>query len=377
MTILILTHSYPDANNRWRGVFVQEQVKALSTSHEIIVVHLKVDYTHFAPFSKYKFIKRKNQQITEYELTTGRSFPVINQLKYLSDTYAFIKKEILRYHKIDIIHSHLSYPAGFLGTIIYKKKNIPNIITEHSSIRKYFRSLILKNCVEYALKNSPGVVCVSNALRNEILKVVDRKISVIYNVIDIEKFRLADPDTGNTINIGFLGSLANQNKGLDLLLKAVSFIKNKNIILHIGGKGILLDSYIKMSEELGITKICRFYGEILPGKVADFYSELNIFVLPSRYETFGIVLVEAMASGLPVIATKCGGPEEIITPSTGLLISTENVGELSEAITFMSGNLQLYDRAVIRNYVNNTFGYKVFLNKIGSVYENLLDNQTR
>ena len=95
MTILILTHSYPDTINRWRGVFVQEQARALSKIHKIIVVYFKVDYAHLAPFSKYTFIKRKNRQITEYELTTGMSFPVLNQLKYLSNTYSFIKKEIL------------------------------------------------------------------------------------------------------------------------------------------------------------------------------------------------------------------------------------------------------------------------------------------
>jgi glycosyltransferase involved in cell wall biosynthesis len=377
MTILILTHSYPDSNNRYRGVYVQEQAKALSAIHKIIVVYFKVDYTHFAPFSKYTFVKRKNQQITEYELTAGRSLPVVNQLKYLLSVYSFIGKEILKNNKVDIIHSHLSYPAGFLGTIISKRKNIPHIFTEHSSIRKYWRSYIHKLCVKYTLKNSQGIVCVSNTLRREILEVINRDITVIHNVIDISKFRLADPGTGGTISIGFLGSLEDNNKGLDLLLTSVSYIKNCDILLHIGGKGIMLDSYIKMSDDLGILANCRFYGGILPEKVADFYSKLNIFVLPSRHETFGIVLLEAMACGLPVIATKCGGPEEIVTPSTGLLVSTENVGELTEAITFISSNLQIYDRDVTRNYVNNAFGQKVFLNKISAVYENLLDDHSR
>jgi glycosyltransferase involved in cell wall biosynthesis len=377
MTILILTHSYPDANSSWRGVYVQEQAKALSATHEIIVVYFKVDYTHFAPFSKYTFIKRKNQQITEYELTTGRSLPVVNQLKYLISANSFIVKEILKNNKVDIIHSHFSYPAGFLGTIISKRENIPHVFTEHSSIRKYSRSFIHQLCVKYTLKNSPAIVCVSNALRGEILKVISRDLTVIHNVIDISKFRPANPGTGKTINIGFLGSLENNNKGLDLLLTSVSYIKNCDILLHIGGKGILLDSYVKMSDDLGLTGSCRFYGEILPEKVADFYSKLNIFVLPSRYETFGIVLLEAMACGLPVIATKCGGPEEIVIPSTGLLIPAENARELSEAISYMSGSLQLYDKAAIRNYVNNTFGQKVFLNRISTVYENLTDNQIR
>lgn len=377
MTVLILTHSYPDAINHWRGVFVQEQAKALCTIHEVIVVYFKVDNTHLAPFSKYTFVKRKNQQITEYELTTGRSFSVLNQLKYLSNTYSFIKKEILRNNKIDIIHSHLSYPAGFLGTIIYKRKGIPNILTEHSTISKYSRSFIHKACVKYTLKNSPGLACVSNALQKEISTVTDREISVIHNVIDIDKFRLAESDPDKVINIGFLGGLSNPNKGLDLLLKAVSILENKDIVLHIGGKGTLKDSYHQMSEEIGISGNCRFYGEIPPEKVTDFYSKLNIFVLSSRYETFGIVVVEAMACGLPVIATKCGGPQEIITPSTGLLVSKDNAEELAEAISFMSSNLKIYDRAAIRNYANDTFGQSAFLAKISSAYKNLTESRPR
>jgi glycosyltransferase involved in cell wall biosynthesis len=377
MKILILTHSYPDSINRWRGVFVQEQAKALSTIHDVIVVNFKVDYKHFAPFSKYSFVRKENDGITEYELTTGRSFPVINQLKYLLNTYSFLKKEIFRNNKIDIIHSHLSYPAGFLGTIISKRRNIPNIITEHSSIGKYFRSFIHKICVRYALKNSRGVVCVSKALREEILRIINREVSVIPNVIDFEKFRLARPETDNGINIGFLGSLDNNNKGLDVLLKSASLLKNRDVILHIGGKGILFDSFVKMAEESGLKESCRFYGGILPEKVADFYTKLDFFVLPSRYETFGIVLVEAMACGLPVIATRCGGPEEIVTSSTGLLVSKENVQELSEAISFMSGNLLMYDREGIRNYVKDKFGQKAFLTSISQVYENVLLKQTK
>jgi len=77
MNILLLTHSYPDVKNKWRGVFVQEQVKALSIKHDVIVVCFKVDYSHFAPFSDYSFLKKQSERITEYEVTINKSFPVI------------------------------------------------------------------------------------------------------------------------------------------------------------------------------------------------------------------------------------------------------------------------------------------------------------
>lgn len=373
MTILILTHSYPDARNSYRGIFIKEQVKALGLMHNVIVVYFRVDYTHLDPFKKYSFTINKDRQITEYEVITGRSFPVVNQLKYLLDTYSFLRKEIFGKIKIDIIHSHLAYPAGFLGTVIYKSRNMPHVFTEHTNIRKYFRSYIHKVCVKFAIKNSPGIICVSKALGEEVTELTDRKIFVVYNVIDSRKFRTAAPEIGSAVNIGFLGGLGNNNKGLDLLLKSVSALKNKNIILHIGGKGSMLEDYTRMSEELGIGSNCRFYGEILPEKINDFYSRLNIFVLPSRYETFGIVLIEALASGIPVIATRCGGPEEIVTPETGLLVSKNNVGELSDAISHMIGNMQQYKSSDLRSYVSSKFGQEAFLKNISPVYENIID----
>ncbi|HEX2976264.1 MAG TPA: glycosyltransferase [Bacteroidales bacterium] len=138
MNILILTHSYPDSNNPWRGVFVQEQAKALSLKHDVTVVFFKTDYSRFAPFSGVKFTKKETGSLHEYEVVTARSFPVINQVKYLRDTFLFVRRELTAVKKIDLIHSHLSYPAGFLGTIMQKLLKIPNITTEHSWIKKTF-----------------------------------------------------------------------------------------------------------------------------------------------------------------------------------------------------------------------------------------------
>ena len=119
-----------------------------------------------------------------------RSFPVINQINYLLKTYKFIKNEIVRYNKPDLIHSHLSYPAGFLGTIIQNRLKIPNVITEHSRITNYFRSRLHKRCVVYALKNATSVIAVSNSLKSEILSLCTRPVSVIHNIVDTDKFIL-------------------------------------------------------------------------------------------------------------------------------------------------------------------------------------------
>lgn len=375
MNILLLTHSYPDSNNRYRGIFVQEQARALSSVHNVTVIYFRTDYSKYRPFAKYSFTQIEESNPEVYEVVTGRSFPVINQLKYLIDTFSFIEKEILSRKKIDLIHSHLAYPAGFLGTWISRKKHIPQIFTEHTSIRKYYRSLIHKLCVRYALLNSPGIICVSNSLKKELLAEHPRQIEVVPNVIDTSEFEIADRKQDAKINIGFLASLNTQNKGLDLLLRAVASIGHEKFNLHIGGKGALLEDYKKMSEQLGITGICKFYGEVLNEEKKDFYSGLDFFVLSSRYETFGIVLIEAMAGGLPVIATKCGGPEDIVVPRVGILVEKDDVPGLASAISEMATNLRHYDRQMIRTFTEQNFGRAAFLKRVSVIYNTLTSNE--
>jgi glycosyltransferase involved in cell wall biosynthesis len=373
MTILLLTHSYPDARIKWRGLFIQDQALALSEKHEVIVVYFKVDYANFAPFSKYSFVKRENGKITEYELTTWKSFPVINQLKYLNDTYRFIRKEILGKKKIDIIHCHLSYPAGFLGTIIQRREKIPCVLTEHTWIKKYFRSIIHKICVLYTLKHCSCIVAVSRALGDDINRYSKRQVHVIPNVIDMNKFSLPSPvRVDKKLNIGILGGMGNYRKGVDILIKAVSLLKDMEMTVHIGGDGKFLGNFRQMANELEVDGKCLFYGEIKPENVQEFYSKLDFYILPSRDETFGVVVIEAMASGLPVIATRCGGPEEIITKETGILIEKENPLELAQAIRSLAGNLGSYNRNDIRNYVLEKYSQDCFIESLSELYQELL-----
>jgi glycosyltransferase involved in cell wall biosynthesis len=144
------------------------------------------------------------------------------------------------------------------------------------------------------------------------------------------------------------------------------------IMVHIGGDGIYLDKFKKQSEELGVNKKCKFYGEILSEDILKFYSSLDIYVLASRDETFGVVVVEAMSCGIPVIATKCGGPQEIITKETGVLVENENPEEIAKAIVYLSENLQLYDRDSIRKYAQEKYGQKTFEESITRLYQNVL-----
>jgi len=365
--------------NRWRGTFIRDQVKALSQVHDVIVVYFKVDNSRLAPFRNYSWSAKESGNLKEYTVTVPKFFPIINQGKYLLCTYRFISRHIIKKVKIDVIHSHLSYPGGFLGTIIQKTKGIPNIITEHTWIKKYFRSFIHKLCVRYALKNCTCIAAVSQALKEDIEMYCTNQVMVVPNVVDTERFRLPDlkRKREERINLGILGGYSNYRKGLDILFKSAALIKNTNFTIHVGGDGSLLDSFKNLARELGVYDNCKFYGEILPENLVEFYSGLDIFVLASRDETFGVVIIEALCCGIPVIATKCGGPQEIITQDTGILVEKENPQQLAEAIELMSKNLDSYDRDVIRGYAIDKYSPDAFNESITRLYQSVLNRKTR
>lgn len=372
MNILILTHTYPDELFTWRGTFVRDQAMALSRMHDVTVVYFRGDNTKLAPFSKYTFTVKRSDNLTEYIITVPRFFPVINQVKYLLSTYNFIQEHIIRSKRIDVLHSHMSYPAGFLGTIIQKRTGIPNLLTEHSWVKKHFRSRIHKLCVRYALNNTKCIAAVSSALKKDLENYSGNRIEVVWNVVKIERFTTAKNQDPSFLNLGILGGYSNYRKGLDILIRAASLLKDKRVLIHVGGDGSLLHMYRKMALEYNVSDLFRFYGGIDPAELNTFFSSLDLFVLPSRDETFGVVIIEAMACGLPVISTYCGGPDEIITPENGILVPVEDPKSLASAIERAAMNLKYYKAEEIRKFASLNFGEEAFLERINPIYKSCI-----
>ena len=114
------------------------------------------------------------------------------------------------------------------------------------------------------------------------------------------------------------------------------------------------------------------FGKSNRDKVIYELQKSDVFVLSSIYETFGVVLIEAMACGLPVVSTKCGGPESIITnKNLGELVES-NIDELSAAMYKVYNNLRAYDNNEISNFVEDNFSEKVIANKLNNILNNVV-----
>ena len=368
INILVLTDIYPNSQNAGLGAFCKEQSTILSHDHSVTVVNFRVDYKSFSLWPAYTYEITEKPNIKEIRLSIKSSLPIYNQFNYFYTAFHFISKHLFRVTRYDIIHCHFAYSAGVLGCLLKKKFNIPIVITEHSSsLKGLFRSHIHKILVLHSLKNADQVIAVSASIKNEIEQYLRIPIEIVPNTIDESRFLLKVREKQDIVRIGFIGHLEDDRKGLDLLLEALSKLENKNFHLKIAGTGRLEKYYSELAASLEISNKCTFLGVIPTELIPEFLLEVDIFVLPSRKESFGVVIIEAMASGIPVISTVCGGPEFIINETSGLLIEKENPSELRIAIDYLIKNLCQYDPESIRKYAVENFGSAHFLNSFNAI----------
>lgn len=298
-------------------------------------------------------------------LTYGISLPVLR-------APAFVFSGLFRgaVKKFDVIHAHYALPQGFLGVLLKKLRRKPLVTTVHGSdITLLARSALGKLFVRFVLQNSDRVIAVSRFLRDEVIKlgVSGEKVSVVYSGAPVpEKSKGKLPAEGEIIT--FAGSLVRQ-KGIDVLLRAYRVVKAKRrgTALVIAGEGRERASLERLNSELGTN--ASFIGSV--ESLAHILEKSAVFVLPSREEGFGLVLLEAMNAGVPVVASEVGGIPEIVEHGySGILVEKENPQELAGAILKVLNDSELRN-SLIKNARGSVkaFQWEKMAGEIDAVYE--------
>jgi len=232
---------------------------------------------------------------------------------------------------------------------------------------------------------SRKIIAVSESLKQELLErtiLNKNKMAVIYNGIDVKKFDLPVSArirklygwTDKEIIIGCLGNIR-PAKGYDILLQAAAKLKlqSSNIRFVIAGQGktSLEHELYDLQKQLDVEDSVKFVG--FCQEPEEFLSNIDIFLLSSISEGFSIATIQAMAAGRPVIATKCGGPEEIIQDGvTGVLIEKNNPDAIVESIQQLQQNPEVCEELV--NNANKEFQQRFDMEGMLRSYRNIYDD---
>jgi len=289
----------------------------------------------------------------------------------------------MKKEKPQIVQTFVLKP-NLCGVIAAKLAKVPVIISTELTLKdqapthiKRIRDIFLYSFNQYLMKFVDSVVCNSNAVKKQYQgKFNISKIKVIYSPFNMSKpnnvTKIAD--NKKEFVIGTIGRLSEEKRHVDLF-KAISIVRKDfhNISLLIVGDGYYRRYLEETSKKMGLMDIVDFAGFQMD--IYKYLKKMDVFVLPSRTEALGKVLLEAMWAGVPVIASKVGGiPEIIINNESGILINPGNPEEIANAIleliAYPTKRKRLRENG--RKRVIKIFNPEKFIRELENLYISLL-----
>ncbi len=389
MKVLIIPSWYPYPSMPHAGRFFVEQAQALAK-----IDHLDVSILNWGqnalqlklrePIgSMVKLLRYHTAQLHPSNISQELKEITIPHLTWTSHllgaNISSLADKIDLKEKPDIIHAHVSFPAGYLAMLLSQRYGIPYIITEHSGpfpLREHIRHGKLSPLVSNPLSKAAKVVAVSSHLSAEIFMLTGISPTIIPNMVDTDYFSPSSPDRDEQEPIRFfsLGSLTEAKGALDLVM-AAKMLKDKGVsfTLRCGGSGVLENRLKSLITKFDLQNQVTLLGRLNKDDTLNEYRNCDCFVLPSHVESFSMVLIEAMACGVPLIATACGGPQDIVSDACGILIPPQSPHKLCEGMQYMAEHCRGYDRTAIRKLCVDRYSSIIVTQQIEQLYRWVLN----
>ena len=371
MKVAIISRGTPNEKYPLYGIFEFDQAKAL-VKKGIEVAFIAIDFRAWSFKRKYGLLHYEKDGVQVFELSLPinvyrKAIPLLQRL-LLIPFRAMLKS----FGKPDIAHAHF-YSIAAIATIIKKKYHLPLVVTEHSSkLNKPAEEIseLDKRLAIQAYQNCDQLICVSETLRGNILHNFQRDSIVIPNMVDNSVFHCPEtvPETSTFVFVA-VGNLI-PIKAFDTLIEAFAQVK-ENAKLYIIGDGPEKERLKKQIDTLQLGDHIELLGQLERTEINKVYQKSHVFVLPSQSETFGVSYIEAMYAGLPIIATRCGGPESFVDESNGLLVPVNDIDSLAIAMNKMHQNYSNYNSKKISESCIERFSPTVIANKLITVYSDL------
>lgn len=387
MNIVIIPAFFQTKSRKTLGSFFLEQARALQQKgHKVTILYCDT-YSIKCVKDWFTYSEEKAEIIEGIQIYRNRCFcPLKHGIEGHREAFAQgiwkLYDQYMQENRPDIIHAHCSVWAGYAAMKLSAQIGIPYVVTEHATLFQLHRDEISEKNDRVILKifqKAARVICVSGAFA-KLIESYRPDIDVVGNVVNCDAF-VPRADAWKHQGIRFLTVCYMEEeaqlykKGIDLLIQAWTEVVKQytDVQLVIGGGGSAKTKVEQWVEEQGISKYVEFTGALDREQVIQEMQSCDCFVLPSRYETFGVVYIEAMACGKPVIAVANGGPDDFVKPFNGLLIEPD-AKELVRAVYEMIGHLtqgNYYREEKISNYIKSKFSYEAIAEQLEAIYHSI------
>lgn len=361
-TVLVIPSWWPSKKNPQHGIFFRDQCIALSRAGERLAI------LHPCLRARNSALPASQIETTEagLEVTIGCSSRIPrtglgNRRALLRATRKAARQAMAQLGPADCILAFHADPAGWLAAAVAKELNLPLLLSEHASFTGAFSSLPYAQKIADAFACARHVTAPSRFLANQLTQTGWCKhIDVVPNLVDLSLF--TPDDTADRQHILAAGNLV-AVKNVALLIEAYAEARKASKLppLHIAGDGPMRAELEGLAQALSVGTQVRFLGRLNRCELRTQMQTAHAFVVSSDTETFSLVVIEAMACGTPVIATRCGGPDELIVEGTGKLVPIGDQAALATALADVRDSQ--FDRQAIRAHALR-FGAEHFVAKM-------------
>ena len=355
MKVVFLARWYPHKYDPMFGLFVQRHAEAAALYNDITVIYVHPDENAQHRYDMERTEENGVDTIRIYYKKQGR---ISSAWRYFRSCVKGLKLA----GKTDLIHVHVLTRMGFIAHWQKNLNGTPYIITEHWSRylpgnefggpwRKWWTQRIVRRA---AMVTTASQV-LAEAMQSHGLK--NRRYELLPNVVDTDLFKPI-PHHNEVPKIVHVSCFEDKSKNISGLLEAFKLMKDQGVAYQavLIGEGMDLKAMKLRANDLGLTDQVRFTGLLQGQNLVDELATGDFFVLPSHYETGGIVLLEAMACGLPVVATQVGALPEIVNGQNGLLVPAGDIVALAEAMERCCHTYDNYNAEALRNQVMERYG---------------------
>ena len=384
LKILFLTKWYPTRYDPQMGVFIRKHASAAAAFCEVAILHV---------YSDDRILKKKLELIhdDQYNLTSvvvyfrkfNSSFSyankTINFFRYLRASFTGLRFIRKNFGDHDITHAYILLRPALTAYFIQLFRKKPFVVSEQWSgfaTGKYEKkNLFEKLLTRSVVRKAKAITVVSEFLKSHMLRNgLKGNYYVIPNIVEFPDLQIhSNPDP--KIKILVVADLVDEIKNVSGILRAVAEIipANQNLEVHILGEGADRKKLESLASEMNLlNQFVFFHGLKSNEEVYESLLNSNFLVMNSNFETFSLICAEAISCGKPVVATRCGGPQEFITEETGILIEPGNHHQLVDALQQMVFRYQNYPPEKLKHFALNHFSSEIVANFFYTIYQSII-----